>query len=449
MQESILVVDDEPTARETLAEFLADVGYQVSQAADGEEALKLAEQDQFNLALVDMIMPNMDGLTLLEKITQTNPAIPVVIMTAFGGVDGAVEAMKCGAVDYVMKPFSFDELLIKIDRIFKERHIVMMNRSLKDSMRRNLWGQKIIGQSKAMRDVFEMIDRVAPTNSNVLITGESGSGKELAARAIHDASLRKDEIYLPVNCAAIPMDLVESELFGYIRGAFTDAKANQEGLFQVTDGGTLFMDEICSVPMSLQGKLLRAIELKEVLPVGSRKVKRIDVRIIVATNKDLRREVDEGRFREDLYYRLNVLKIKLPPLRERLEDVEPLASEFIGRFNTELGKNVRGLSPAAINTLLNHEWKGNVRELENVIERAMIMCDGEIITNRELALDSEASGEGAFQPLSLRRSVEHCEREIIKRAMSLASDDPKQAAELLEISVPSLYRKIRELGLRE
>jgi two-component system response regulator PilR (NtrC family) len=445
MSERILVVDDERVVRDTLSEFLVDEGYRATVAESGAHALAMVDREPPHLALVDNLMEGMNGIELLKKLKQDHPDIAVIIMTAFGGVDGAVDAMRHGALDYLVKPFTFDELLFKLQRAFRERKLVNLNALLQSDASPCGRSREIVGASPAIEESNALIRRVALTSSNVLLTGESGTGKELAAHAIHRQSERRNEVFLPVNCAAIPAELLENELFGHIRGAYTDARASDQGLFRVAEGGTLFLDEICSVPLPLQGKLLRAIELKEILPLGAKAVERVDVRIIAATNKDLNVEIEQGRFRNDLYYRLKVFEITLPPLRDRLEDVRPLALSFVRRLNAEFGKRVEGIDDDAFACLRGYAWKGNVRELENVIERAMIMCDGPVITRANLPADiGQRCGEART---TLKDTVGQFERGIIERALREAEGDRKKAAESLDISLPSLYRKIRELNL--
>lgn len=447
---NILVAEDEQAVRESLAEVLREEGYEVVAVADGTEALRALEEREFDLVLSDIRMPGADGLEVLQRTREIAPQTLVLLMTAHATVETAVEAIRRGAQDYLLKPIIFDDLLHKIDHLLTHRQIAWENQMLRSQVERQWDFDSLVGRSAAMREVMELVRRVAPTPSTVLITGESGVGKEVVARAIHHFSEYRDRIFLPVNCGAIPETLLESQLFGHMRGSFTGAIANQEGLFQRARGGTIFLDEIADLPLSLQVKLLRAIEAKEILPIGASTPIRVEVRIIAATNRNLAKAVEEGTFREDLYYRLNVIGIEIPPLRERREDIPLLVEHFIRLHNRELKRNYKGVDSATMKLLMSLPWKGNVRELDNVIEHAMILGSGEWITVRDLprALQQDA---GVVPELAdtdnLRDAVRAFEKAHIQSVLAKCNQDKKQAAQRLGVSLSSLYRKMEELEI--
>ncbi|MBI4828782.1 MAG: sigma-54-dependent Fis family transcriptional regulator [Nitrospinae bacterium] len=447
MSETILVVDDETALRDSLRELLEEEGYAVTVAADGEEALRHAAERGYDLVLLDMVMPGADGVEVMGRLKTVLPGAPVFIMTAFGSIESAVEAVKLGAAEYIVKPFDFSELLLKARRLFRERELMRVNQSLRETLRRSGMYSHMVGASPAMREVFALIERIGPTASTALITGESGVGKELVARAIHEKSPRRDQPYLPVNCAAIPPTLLESELFGHYKGSFTGAEARHEGYFRLAEGGTLFLDEIGSMPVELQGKLLRAIEQREIIPLGGRGVERVNVRILAAANRNLKEEAAAGRFREDLYYRLSMFEIAIAPLRDRREDIPPLVDWFVAQFNADFGKNVRGAAKEVIAAFLACDWRGNVRELKNIIERAMIMCDGEWINEQHLPAGFGQLCSQSPSPQFLRQALDRYERTLIADTLRSTENDKKRAAEILGVSLPSLYRKVRELGI--
>jgi two-component system response regulator PilR (NtrC family) len=448
MPEAILVADDEPGVRESLAEVLRDAGYDVQVAADGAAALAALETRDFAVILTDLRMPGADGLAVLKRAREVSPQTLVLVMTAHGGVDTAVEALRSGATDYILKPVVFDDLLAKVERLLEHRQLAWQAQMLRREVEAQYDFNGLVGHSGTMREVFALIEKVAPTQSTVLITGESGTGKEVVARAIHRASRVSQRIFLPVNCAAIPENLLESQLFGHIRGAFTGAVTSQEGLFSRAKGGTIFLDEIGDMPFGLQSKLLRAIEAKEVLPVGSTQTVTVDVRIIAATNHDLRQMADEGKFREDLYYRLNVVNIALPPLREHREDIPSLVEYLVRRHNREMKRSYRGVANATLKVLMSQPWKGNVRELDNVIEHAMILGDGEWITVADLPRGLRESDE-QLPPVGdeLREALRAYERIHIESVLRRTGQDKHRAAELLGLSLSSLYRKLNALGI--
>lgn len=448
MQEkSILIVDDEESVRESLEKVLKKAGYLTRTASSGEEAMQLMSQAAADLVLTDLRMPEGDGITLLKNLKKKHPDCEVILLTGYGTIETAVEAVKEGAYDFITKPPKKAVILSTVERAIERQNLAQENKYLKAQLGKAEFFEEIIGKSPAFTNVLEMVERVAPLVSTVLITGESGTGKELIARAIHRRSLRAKSRFIPVNSAAIPENLIESELFGHVKGAFTGAMRDKQGLFKVADGGTLFLDEISSVPMNLQAKLLRAIEQKEILPVGSTRPEIIDVRIIAATNKDLVEQVSQGHFREDLYYRLNVVGINIPPLRERMEDIPELVEHFIKIYNTQLNKQIHGADEVVLEAFRSYEWKGNVRELENVVERAMIMCDSNVL---QLAhVPPIFSSKTAVEEIEggLKGSVRKFERDAILKALQTAGQDKSKAAGILGMSLSTLYRKMTELAI--
>jgi two-component system response regulator PilR (NtrC family) len=445
---AILIAEDETAVRESVAEVLRDEGYQVTTVADGDAALAALESHDFDVVLSDLRMPGADGLAVLRRAREVSPQTLVLLMTAHATVETAIEALQRGAQDYLLKPLIFEDVLHKLDHLLQHRQVAWENQLLRSQMARQWDFENLVGNSAAMREVMKLVRRVAPTPSTVLITGESGVGKEVVARAIHHFSEVRERIFLPVNCGAIPEQLLESQLFGHLRGSFTGAVNNQEGLFQRARGGTIFLDEIGDIPLNLQVKLLRAIEQKEILPVGATNPVKIEIRVIAATNRDLAHAVEEGTFRDDLYYRLNVVGIEIPPLRERREDIPALVQHFVGLHNRELRKSFKGVDGATMKVLLSLPWKGNVRELDNVIEHAMILGDGDWITVADLprALKPEAAVPVAVGD-DLREALRTYEKAHIQSVLASADNDKRVAAERLGVSLSSLYRKIEELGI--
>ncbi|MEB2285113.1 MAG: Fis family transcriptional regulator [Polyangiaceae bacterium UTPRO1] len=445
---SILIAEDETAVRESLAEVLRDEGYEVTAVADGDAAIAALDSQEIDLVISDLRMPGADGLTVLSHARNASPQTFVLLMTAHATVETAVEALQRGAQDYLLKPLIFDDVLHKISHLLQHRQVAWENQMLRNQVAKQWDFDNLVGRSGAMRDVMKLVQRVAPTKSTVLITGESGAGKEVVARAIHHFSEQRDRIFLPVNCGAIPENLLESQLFGHLRGSFTGAVANQEGLFARARGGTIFLDEIGDLPLGLQVKLLRAIEQKEILPVGATTPSKVDVRVIAATNSDLAKAVEDGRFREDLFYRLNVVGIEIPPLRERREDLPLLIEHFVRIHNRELKRNFKGVDGATMKILMASPWKGNVRELDNVIEHAMILGEGDWITPADLprALQGDAT-VGTPAGDDLREAMRSYEKAHIRSVLLKADHDKKRAAELLGVSLSSLYRKIEELQI--
>jgi DNA-binding NtrC family response regulator len=445
---AILVVDDEPEMRELVCEILRERGHRVRVASDGREALKQLAEEETSLVLTDLRMRGMQGLELLAEIKRSQPDISVILMTAFGSVETAIEAMKQGATDYLIKPVKTEELVRVTERAVREAALRREVQRLRREVHKEYSFHQILGKSKPMRDVFELIRRVADSPTNVLITGESGTGKELVAKAIHYNSDRRDAPFVPVNCAAIPEALLESELFGHVKGAFTDAKTDKRGLFEEAHGGTLFLDEISELPLLLQAKLLRSIQEREIRRVGATRAMPVDVRIIAATNLNLAEEAKAKRFREDLFYRLNVIEIRLPPLRERREDIPLLVEAFLKKCAEANHKEVRGMTEAALALLMDHAWPGNVRELENVIERAVTLARGEKILPDDLP-PAIQGGRGDRRVLDDAADrilpLDEVEKEYILRILEKTGGNKYQAAQMLGIDRKTLYRKLAEI----
>ena len=451
-QTRILVVDDERSMQEFLEIFLRREGYEVTTVGEVESALLAIENDDFALVITDIQMPGRSGIDLLHEVRERSPETVVIVITAFGSAETAISAMKEGAYDYITKPFKIDEIGLIIEKALEKRLLAGENRRLRTELRSQLRHRTMIGTSEPIQRVFELITQVANTKTNVLISGESGTGKELVARDIHKQSERCDAAFVAINCGAIPENLLESELFGHVRGAFTGALSNKEGLFESANGGTLLLDEIGELSPPLQVKLLRVIQEKRIRRVGGTSDLAVDVRILSATNRNLTEEVAAGRFREDLYYRLNVIQIEMPPLRDRREDVPLLVNHFVEKFQDELGKSVESISDEAMARLMEHDYPGNIRELENAIERAVALSrDGEIgpeilpssLGQRESVALSRIPAEG----LDLELTLAEYERGLLAEAMNLAGGVKKRAAQLLSISFRSFRYRHEKLGL--
>lgn len=450
--EIILVVDDEKLQREIIRDILKYEGYGVMIAGSGQEALELLNQSSVDLVITDLRMPEMDGIELLGRVKETNPEISVIVVTAYGSVGSAVEAMKKGAFHYLTKPLGKEELLLTVQRALENRLLLRENRLLRQELEERYQFHNLIGSSPGMQKVFKVIEKIAPSDSTVLIYGESGTGKELVAKAIHFYSKRKDQAFLAINCAAIPDTLLESEMFGHEKGAFSGAYNQKKGIFEEAHQGTLFLDEIGDLDISLQAKLLRVLQEGEIKRVGGTKVLKVNVRIIAATNKDLEEEIQEGQFRQDLYYRLNVVPIFLPSLRERKEDIPLLVDFFIKKHGKKLGKVIEKMTPDAMNKLLDYSWPGNIRELESVIERAILLNENGIIQDKDLpeklsmprpqedGADLTIPDEGI--------SLIEVERNLIKKALIKANWSIKRASELLGISYKTLQYRIQKFHLK-
>ena len=445
----ILVVDDEPAQREVVSNFLKKQGLDVSSAENGVKALQLFRQDSIDLILTDQKMPHMSGLDLLQAVHAINPETPVILMTAFGSIEAAVSAIQGGATDYLTKPLNLDELLYRIRQVSDRYRIINENRELREALQERHRIEGIIAESGQMLDVISLVRRVAPSEATVLIRGESGTGKELIAKAIHFASPRASGPLVKVNCAALPETLLESELFGHEKGAFTGAVTSRQGRFELANGGTLFLDEIGDLPLHLQAKLLRVLQEREYEKVGSSRPVKVDVRILAASHRPLEALIKAGQLREDLYYRINVVTILIPPLRERRSDLSLLIDHFLRRFAEKNGKTIRGVTHEARDILLRYDYPGNVRELENLIERAVVLTRDEVIGSGDLPLtvqDSEAADE---QGTNLTVTVEALERRMIRDALARSRNVQTEAAELLGISERALRYKLIKYGFRE
>ena len=450
MPKRILVVDDEQIIRESINYVLTKENYEVSEAENGKIAYEKLLESPFDLVITDLEMPEMKGVELLEKIRDLSVQTSTMVVTAYGSLDTAISALRSGASDYILKPVEFDELLIKVKRLFEIKDLLTENQIMRNELQRNTDDLKIVGKSRQIKKVFDVIKSVADTESTVLITGRSGTGKELVARALHFTSKRKNHPFIVVNCGAISDNLIESELFGHKKGAFTGAVSDKDGFMKAANGGTLFLDEIGEMPLNLQVKLLRAIQEKEYTPVGTTTSLPVNVRFIASTNKDLNEEVKEGNFREDLFYRINVIEIKLPSLRDRQEDIPLIANHFVDKYRKEMNKPIKGISEEAMRILINHEWKGEVRELENVIERSLIFCDGEYIEKKDLP-ESFVDEDGAFSfslSGSLEDSVKKYERDIIMNALESNQFSKEKTADDLKVGLSTLYRKLKELNIK-
>jgi len=462
----VLVVDDEANLRKVLATMLRRTGYEVTVAADGEQGLAEFQKSGADIVVTDLVMPKVGGMEILRAVNSSNPDVPVIIITAHGTVDSAVEAIKLGAFDYITKPFDQAEIQAVIAKAARTHDAAQTNIRSDGKTR-----AAIVGESAQMHEIFKIIEKVADTPSTVLITGESGTGKELIATALHEGSSRRGKPLIKINCAAIPKDLMESELFGYERGAFTGAVTSKPGRFELADGGTLFLDEIAEIPVEMQVKILRALQESEFERVGGIKTTRVDVRLIAATNRDLQLEIEAGRFRKDLYYRLAVVPIVLPALRDRQSDIPMLAQHFIEKYNRKLNKKFEGISEEALTLLKAHPWPGNIRELENLMERVLLFADGPTITVKDLpenirqsavqpaavaavgtsgqAVSVEgAPGETGLKDIVKMKSAE-LEKDLIAKALEETGGNVTRAAKLLQISRKSLQTKMKEFGLRD
>src|SRR5487761_372345 len=452
---AILIVEDEARMRRLLELDLGEAGHQTFSAADAEKGLDLLRREQIDLVLTDLKLPGQGGLEFLQAAKRLNGALPVVVMTAYGTVETAVDAMKAGASDYVLKPFSLAEMRMVIHKELDVRNLREENRSLREALGKRYSHPNIVARSPKMQEVLATVERVAPTNSTVLLGGESGVGKDLIARAIHEKSRRASGPFLKINSTAIPENLLESELFGFEKGAFTGAVASKPGKFELADKGTLFLDEIGDVPPVTQVKLLRVLQEREFERLGGTRTIKVDVRLIAATNRDLRAALEEGTFRQDLYYRLNVVPINIPPLREHREDIPDLARFFTERFAREAGKQITGITPAALNRLIGFHWPGNVRELENIIERAVALATAGEIGEVDIHLDispasPSAASSGSTAPfLPPGMALEQFEGEIIREALRRASGNKSQAARLLGLSRNALRYRLSTMGVAD
>ena len=450
----LLVVDDEPVVVDVLRQLLAKQGYVVEVAADATAGRRRLEEEEWDAVLLDVMLPDEDGLQVLRWLHEKQPDLSVVMITAFGTVASAVEAMKAGAFHYVTKPFKNDEVREIVMRAIQTTRLRSENRDLRRALEERFKFEQLVGKSHPMQEVYRFVEQVAPSRSTVLIQGESGTGKELVAQAIHRRSTRADRPFIVVNSSSIPSDLLEDNLFGHVKGAFTGATSDRQGLLEAADGGTIVFDEITTVGADVQAKLLRVIQNREFIPLGSVETKTVDVRIVAATNEDVKELVQAGRFREDLYYRSNVLALTLPPLRHLLDYLPLLVSHFLNKYNTENDKQVRAIEPQALERLLGYHWPGNVRELENVIERGVVLAQGEQIELAALPKDLEvaaaaAPAAGALpEGLGLYEAVANYERQLIESALKRAEGVQKQAAKILDLKPTTLNEKIKRLKIR-
>jgi len=455
--ERILVVDDEGRNREFLRELLEVEGFDVETAKDGQEAIEILENMDFDLVLTDLKMPRADGLSVLEGLRRINPQTVAIVFTGYGSIDTAVKAVKLGAYDYITKPLKIEEIMLVIQRALEHRKLTLENEMLRRQLKRKYKFDNIIGDSESMEEVFRLVEKIANTDSTVLIYGESGTGKELIARAIHFNSDRRERPLIPVNCGAIPEDLLESELFGHEQGAFTGATRTRIGRFELGNGGTIFLDEIGDMSPALQVKVLRVLQEHEFERVGGMKTIKVDIRVIAATNKDLEKNVAEGKFREDLFYRLNVIPIQLPPLRERRSDIPLLVNHFVEMYNEKNKHNISGVTPEAMDLLMNYDWPGNVRELENMIERIVILKGEGTTEPGDLSEKVLTSNSRSVHPriqipengISFNTAVTEFERELILQALNRTNWVKNKAAKLLNLNRTTLVEKMKKINLTQ
>jgi len=445
---SILVVDDEKNQRETLAQILRDQNFQVVTASDSQQAIDILKESPFDVILSDFRMPAGSGVDVAKKAMELCPQSVTMIMTAYADVQSVIEAMRAGVIDYLLKPLNVDSLLRKIQILQERRDLQREVTFLRAEINRSLESNRLIGDSASMVAVRKLIEQVAQSKGSILITGESGTGKEVAARQIHQQSAQREKKFVAINCGAIPENLLESELFGHKKGSFTGAVSDKEGLFSTASGGTLFLDEIGEMPKGLQVKLLRALQEREIVPVGANQPLKIDVRVIAATNRNLEADVESGIFRKDLFYRINVVELKMPALHQRLEDIPVLSRNIIKKYSAELGKPIRGLSNDALRRLMSYSWPGNVRELENVIERAMILnSNSDTIEVSDLPAGFQNLDPTQGPVLNLDEAINQFSRSHIVKALEACGGDKKEAAKVLGLGLSSLYRKLEELGI--
>ncbi|MFQ5590913.1 MAG: sigma-54-dependent transcriptional regulator [Phycisphaerae bacterium] len=446
-QYTILLADDEDTLRTNLAKVLEDEGFDVIACADGTEALRALKAGAVDAVVTDLRMPGICGMELIDHANKLSPDASIIVITAFGEVETAVEAMKKGARDYLCKPLIFDELIFKLKQLLAHSDLAKQNKILREQIKQRDAYEEIVARSPAMKAIVDTISRIANTTSNVLIYGESGTGKEVLARTLHYSGVTRDKPFMAVNCGALVDTLVESELFGYRRGAFTGADTDRTGYFEAADGGTLFLDEIGNLPMASQAVLLRAIEERAITRVGDNRARKVNIRIVAATNRDLERAIEANEFREDLYYRLNVIRITVPPLRERPEDIPALIEHFIRKYNLVLNRTCPGFGEDAMQVMCAHRWRGNVRELENVVERALIFAEERAVGLDDLAIDIGRAEPMPSLATSLRSATREFERRHITKVLAMNNHNKAATAEALEIGLSSLYRKLEELGI--
>jgi DNA-binding NtrC family response regulator len=451
---NVLIIDDEEVLQDVLTVLLRREGHQTHSAFSGEEGLEMLDREEVDLVLLDMMLPGMHGMQVLREMRRKHPDVVVVVITAFSSIESAIEAMREGAFHYIPKPFKNEEVLLTLRKGLEQRRLTNENKSLREQLRQRFGFDNIIGKSKPMQQVYELIQLAAPAKSNILILGESGTGKELVAKAIHHHSRRSHGPFVTVNSGSMPADLLESNLFGHLRGAFTGAVANKKGLFEMASGGSIFFDEIGNIPIDTQSKLLRVIQEREFMRLGGVETIKVDVRIIAATNADLESMVQQGGFREDLFYRLNVITLTLPPLRKRTEDIPLLAQHFLSHYARENEKVIREISPQAMEAMLDYHWPGNVRELENVIERAVVLSTGESL-GVDLLSPSVRHPESVGLPppvlpangIAFKEAVSEYERQIIIKALQASNGVQKRAAELLQVKPTTLHEMMKRLNI--
>jgi len=445
---SILIADDEEEIRNSLSIVLREEGYQCATAPNGMVAIEALKEHSFDILITDLKMPGADGIQVLEHALQRSSDMLTIIITAHASVETAIQALRKGAADYILKPLDFDEVILRIENLLKQKNLMQENKYLREQIDQKFNFNHIIGESPAMKEVYKMVERVSDATSNILITGPSGTGKELVARAIHANGPRSSKPFIAINCGAIPRDLVESELFGHRKGAFTGAISDKDGVFVAANKGTVFLDEIGEIPLNQQVNLLRVIQEREVKPIGSNKMVSFDTRILAATNKNLEQEVGKGNFREDLYYRLNVVEIPLPTLQERKDDIPLLAQHFLKKYSRELNRPVQGITGEAMGALISFEWKGQVRELENIIERAVLLGDHEFITLDDLPHSiRESDGDFSYDFDSLEGAVQTFEKHHILSMLKRTDGNKAEAARLLGIDPSTLYRKMERMDI--
>ena len=458
----LLIIDDEAVIRDGLKRVLEGEAFAVESCSSGFNAITIMQQREFDLIITDLKMPGMSGIEVLKSVRTLQPHIPVILITGYASVDTAVEAMKNGASDYITKPFTPDVLLEKVRTVLNQRSVPLDDIRLNDEVSQHHGFHQFIGESKEMQKVYHRIIHVAATNSTVLITGESGTGKELAARAIHDHSLRKDNPFVAVDCSSLAETLLESELFGHVKGSFTGAVQTKTGLFKIADGGTLFLDEVSNISLSTQAKLLRALQERKITPIGGTQLVAIDIHLVAATNKNLKTMVHEGTFREDLFFRLNIIPIELPPLRDRTQDIPILIHHFLKKYTQEVGKEIRGIAPDVMSFLENYAYPGNVRELENMIERAVVLAEGDIIRNEDIELwdSSETSSKKVIDRIPLNaeelkemkrhirdHAIESLESLFVRNALERSNGNVTKAAEETGILRPNFQNMMKKLGI--
>jgi DNA-binding NtrC family response regulator len=460
-QPRVLIVDDELVVCESCQRILEEEGYESEIALSGMEALQKIKEIPFDIVITDLKMPGMDGMEVLRTLRRDYPDVIVIMITGFSTVDTAVEAMKLGAFDYIPKPFTPDEVTIVVKKALEKRSLLLENIYLRQELQEKYGFGNIVGKSKRMQEIYRIVTKVAPTDSTVLIYGQSGTGKELIARAIHFNSLRREKQFVPVDCAVLSENLLESELFGHVRGSFTGAVTTKPGLFEVADGGTVFLDELGNISLSIQAKLLRVLQEREFTPVGGTKAKKVDIRLIAATNKDLEKMIREETFREDLYYRINIVPVALPALRERQEDIPLLAGHFLKKYSDEMGKTIKGFTPDAMEKLIKYPWPGNVRELENLVERSVVMCEEDMIRGEILTLPGQQEKGEAAIPIPFRseelkeikkhlreKAVEDIEKAFVVKALERNHWNVTRAAEEVGMLRPNFQALMRKYNLR-